>query len=289
MKNLSRATRGYIYGLAGVIIFGLTLPATHLAVSELPATFVGLGRSVVAAVLAVLYLAVTRAKLPSRRQFTMLAAVPLGIVFGFPFLSAVAMKTAPASHGGVVLGILPLATAAAAVIFARERPSLAFWLWGIAGAAGVSAFALLDGGVEIYKADGLLFLAVLAAAFGYAVSGNLSRTMPALDVISWALVIALPVNIIVVYLAVDNVNWHAPLSAWAAFAYVAVFSQFLGFYFWNRGLALGGVSHVGQIQLFQIFVTLAGSAILLGETIKPVTIIFALFTVLAVYTNGHSF
>jgi len=282
MKNLSPLAQGYIYGIIGVIIFGLTLPTTRIAVAELHPIMVGLGRSIVAAGLAAFYLLATKARRPTKSEFKRLALVPIGIVFGFPALTAFAMQSAPASHGGVVLGILPLATAVAAMLVGRERPSLAFWLWGFIGAAAVVAFALLDGGTEIYGADLLLLIAVFLAAFGYAHSGVLARSMNGLEVISWALVLSAPVLLIVVGLSIDKINWSASWQAWTSFAYVAIFSQFLGFAFWNKGLALGGISHVGQTQLFQIFVTLIGSALLLGETIHATTVFFALIVMFAV-------
>ncbi len=288
MKNFSQTTQGYIYGTIGVIIFGLTLPATRIAVAEFPPLFVGLGRCVLAAILAIIYLRAIKAKRPTKSQIKRLALVPIGIIFGFPLLTAYAMQTAPASHGGVVLGILPLATAVAAMMVAREKPSISFWFWGILGALAVISFALLDGGAEIYGADFLLLGAVILAAFGYALSGDLSRSMGGLEVISWALVIALPVLTIAVAFVFNDINWSASWHAWASFIYVAVFSQFIGFAFWNKGLALGGISHVGQTQLFQIFVTLAGSALLLGETIKPITLFFAILVAIAVGLGRRS-
>jgi len=282
MKHLSPLAQGYIYGLIGVVIFGLTLPTTSIAVAEFPPIMVGLGRSIVAAALAGLFLFASKARRPSKAELKRLALVPIGVVFGFPALTAFAMQTAPAAHGGVVLGILPLATAIAAMLVAHERPSPIFWLWGFVGAAAVITFALLDGGTEIFGADLLLLAAVCLAAFGYAQSGVLARSMNGLEVISWALVISLPILIVIVALNIDHINWSASWQAWASFAYVAIFSQFLGFAFWNKGLALGGISHVGQTQLFQIFVTLIGSAILLGETIHSSTILFALIVVFAV-------
>lgn len=288
MTNLSPKARGFIFGLIGVAIFGLTLPMTRLAVAEIPPILVGLGRSIVAAIIAAVYLLAIRAKIPTKKQFSRLIFVPIGIIFGFPGLTAFAMQTAPASHGGVVLGILPLATALGAVVFARERPSLAFWLWGLAGAIAVATFALLDGGTQIYGADFLLLAAVFLAALGYALSGDLAKSMNGLEVISWALVIALPALIIVVVLFTPKFDWNVSWQALASFGYVAVFSQFLGFAFWNRGLALGGIAHVGQTQLFQIFVTLAGSALLLGETIPPVTVVFAILVAFTVYMGGKA-
>jgi drug/metabolite transporter (DMT)-like permease len=205
-----------------------------------------------------------------------------GVVVGFPLLSALAMQTAPASHGGVVLGILPLATAAMSVWLAGERPSLGFWLCAIAGALAVACFSLLDGGRALYLADGLLIIAVACAAAGYAIGGDLSRTQSGWQVISWALLLSTPALLPPVLWSLPEVNWNASPAAWLSFLYVAVFSQFLGFFFWNKGMALAGVAKVGQIQLLQVFVTLIGSAILLGESIRPVTALFAVIVVAAV-------
>lgn len=280
---MNQQTKGYLLGLAAVVIFGLTLPATRIAVAELPATFVGLGRAVVAAVIAGIFLKLGNAPRPDRRQLGRLTVASAGIIFGFPLFSAIAMKSAPAAHGGVVLGILPLATAAAGVVFARERPSLGFWFCGIAGAAAVVTFSLLDGGAEIYAADMLLVLAVISAAVGYAISGDLSRRLGGWQVISWALVISVPVLLVPVLWVLPDVNWQASAAAWLAFAYVAIFSQFLGFFFWNKAMAIAGVGRIGQLQLFQIYVTLVGSWALVGEQIKPVTIIFAVIVFITVW------
>jgi len=152
MFPLSNTAKGYLLGLTAVIIFGLTLPTTRIAVAELPATFVGLGRALVAAAIAALFLKLGNAARPTRAQIGKLALASAGIIFGFPLLSAIAMKTAPAAHGGVVLGILPLATALAGVIFAGERPSRGFWICGLIGSTAVVVFSLLDGGAEIYGA-----------------------------------------------------------------------------------------------------------------------------------------
>ncbi len=282
---LTNATKGYLLGLTAVVIFGLTLPFTRIAVAELPATFVGLGRAIVAAAIAAVFLKLGNATRPSRAQLGRLAIASAGIIFGFPLFSAIAMKTAPASHGGVVLGVLPLATALAGVLFARERPSLGFWLCGLAGAIAVITFSLLDGGAEIYAADALLILAVLSAAIGYAISGDLSRTLGGWQVISWALVISVPALLLPVIWVLPEINWQASPRAWLAFAYVAVFSQFLGFFFWNKAMAIAGISRIGQLQLFQIFVTLIGSWALLGEQIKPVTLVFAAIVFVTVWVG----
>ncbi len=284
---MSDTAKGYLLGLAAVIIFGLTLPATRIAVADLPATFVGLGRAIVAAGIAAVFLKLGHAPKPNRAQLGKLAAASAGIIFGFPLLSAIAMKTAPASHGGVVLGILPLATALAGVVFAKERPSAGFWLCGLAGSAAVVIYSLLDGNAEIFSADILLLLAVMSAAIGYAISGDLSRTLGGWQVISWALVISLPALLGPVLWVMPDIDWAAGWRAWAGFAYVAIFSQFLGFFFWNKAMAIAGVAKIGQLQLFQIFITLIGSWALVGEAIKPITLLFAIIVFTAVWIGRN--
>ncbi len=281
---MSHTTRGYLLAFAGVVIFGLTLPFTRIAVSELPPVFVGLGRAIVAAAIAGFMLFMTNSPRPVRRDLMKLVLAGFGIVVGFPLFSAIAMQTAPASHGGVVLGILPLATAAAAIAFAGESPSLKFWAWALVGSVAVVAFALLNaGGGELYRADLWLLGAIVAAAVGYAISGDLTRRLGGWQVISWCLLVMVPIIIAPVIWSLTDVNWDASARAWLAFAYVAVFSQFLGFFFWNNGMALAGVARAGQVQLLQIFVTLAGSWVLLGEALSTMAFGFALIVAFCVW------
>lgn len=274
--------RGLLYGLAGVAIFGLTLPAMRVAVAELDPFFVGLGRSLLAAVLAALALFGSRQPWPTRSDLGLLVVTSLGVVFGFPALSALAMVYGQAGHGGIVLAILPLATAAASVIFAGERPSLGFWLCGLAGSAAVLAYAVLDGAFErvgLGAADLLLVAAIVAASIGYTTGAMLSRRLGGWQTISWVLLLSVPVLAIVVPILSGPINWSASPRAWGGFLYVAIFSQFLGFFFWNKGLALGGIAKVGQVQLLQTFVTLAGAALLAGEEITRLEIGFAVLVV----------
>ena len=281
---MSNSTKGYLLAFAGVVIFGLTLPFTRIAVAELPPVFVGLGRAIVAAVIAGIMLSVTRSPRPVRRDIMKLLLAGFGIVIGFPLFSAIAMQTAPASHGGVVLGILPLATAAAAIAFAGENPSMKFWSWAVSGSVVVVVFALLNtGGGEFYGADLWLLASIVAASIGYAISGDLARRLGGWQVISWCLLVMVPIIIVPVLFSLPDVNWNASTSAWLAFAYVAVFSQFLGFFFWNNGMALVGVAKAGQVQLLQIFVTLSGSWALLGETVSARTLGFALAVAFCVW------
>ena len=169
---MSETTRGYIWGLIGVGIFSLTLPFSHLAVKEFDPLFISIGRTVLAACLAAPILVLTRQAWPDVADLKQLFFVVLGVIFGFPILSTIAMKTAPASHGSVVLALLPLGTAIMSTIFAGERPSLAFWMWSILGSAIVVIYALWDGGAALHGADSLLVLAVIAASMGYAAGGK---------------------------------------------------------------------------------------------------------------------
>jgi drug/metabolite transporter (DMT)-like permease len=192
------------------------------------------------------------------------------------------MREVPASHGAVLTGLLPLATAAAAAWLAHERPSARFWVWAGFGSAVVVAFALWQGGGSPHLADLLLVGAVAAAAIGYARGATLSRTLGGWQVISWALVLSAPVLVVPTWLTADARTLAAPWSAWAGFAYVAVVSMYLGFFAWYRGLAQGGIAAVGQIQLLQPFLTLVASALLLGEPLDPLTFVAAALVIVAI-------
>ncbi len=274
--------RGLLYGLIGVACFSLTLPATRVAVSGLDPVFVGLGRAVVAAILAGGTLLVLRVRWPGRAVLRSLAVVAAGVVVGFPLFSAWAMRHVPAAHGAVVIGILPLATALAGAWLAHERPTPVFWLCSVAGSAVVVGFAVWQGGGAPQPADGLLLAAVAAAAIGYAEGGRLARSLPGWQVISWALVLSAPVVLAVTLVATGGRVPAATPAAWAGFAYVSVISMFVGFFAWYRGLALGGIAVVGQTQLLQPFLTLFASALLLGEPLEPATFVAAGLVIAAI-------
>jgi drug/metabolite transporter (DMT)-like permease len=270
------------YGFLGVLIFSLTLPATRIAVIGLDPVFVGLGRAIVAAGLSLVLLLVTRQKVPPVRFFPNFAIVAGGVVIGFPLLSAIAMRDAPASHGAVITGILPLATALCGVWRAGERPSLQFWIFACLGSSLVLCFALLSGGGSIRWADLAMFGAVGAAALGYAEGAVLSRTFGSWQVICWSLLLAAPLLLPIVW-------QHAPANLFAVatkpllgFLYVSVFSMFLGFFAWYRGLALGGIARIGQLQLVQPFFTIFGSVVLVGERLTIDTIGFAIAVIICV-------
>ena len=279
---------GFVFGFVGVVSFSLTLPATRLAVAALDPVFVGLGRAVVAALLAAIVLAVNRVPWPGWALLPRLALVAGGVVVGFPLFSAWAMQSVPATHGAVVIGLLPLATALAGAWIAHERPSRLFWSCATFGSAVVVGFALWRGGGAPQPADGLLVLAVASAAIGYAEGGRLARTLGSWQVICWALVIAAPLVAIPTALAADARLLTAPVSAWAGFAYVSVVSMFLGFFAWYRGLAQGGIAAVGQVQLVQPFLTIFASAWLLGEGIDAATIVAAGLVIASIAAGRRS-
>jgi len=226
----------------------------------------------VAAMLAAILLAVTHQKRPSRQQLKSLIVVAMGVVIGFPILSAWAMLNLPASHGAIVLGIGPLVTAIAGTLRTGDRPSVGFWLASTLGSATVVSFAVYSGAGHIQIGDLALLGAMIAASFGYAEGALLAQVMGGWQVISWGLIVAVPMILLPVIFAVWQHGLVASPTAWLGFSYIAVFSQFLAFFAWYKGLAIGGVARVGQVQLLQPFLTIAASSLLLGEAISPLVI-----------------
>jgi drug/metabolite transporter (DMT)-like permease len=274
----TRETEGMLLGLIGVIIFSLTLPMTRIVVEEIHPLLNGLGRALVAAVPAAALLLWRRERWPTWPQVKSLAVVSLGVIIAFPVFSAWAMKTVPASHGAVVNGLQPLCVAIYAAWLSHERPSKGFWLSAVAGSAIVVAFALQAGG-GVQAGDLLMLVAVGIGALGYAEGARLARQMGGWQVICWALVVSAPFLVLPVgWLAWAHHAAHPePLAprTWLAFGYVTLFSQFIGFFAWYAGLAMGGIARVGQVQLLQIFFTMALSALFFGEHVETSTWIYA--------------
>ena len=280
---MSDESKGMFLGLVGVVSFGLTLPATRFIIPYFEPVFIGLGRAVIASFVAALLLIATKQTRPSKNQFYQLLVVASGVVVGFPILSAWAMQTVPASHGGVVLGVLPLATAIVGSVISNEKPSVAFWICGIVGSAVVIAYSLLQGVGEFQTGDFFLLGAIVSAATGYALGGKLSKEIGGWQVICWALVISFPFIIVPAWLeAPQDAVGSLPLNVILSFLYLALVSQLFGFFFWNKGLALGGVARVSQTQLLQPIVTLVASALLINETINVQTIVFATLVIVTV-------
>lgn len=265
-------------GTLGVVIFGGTLPATRIALGLFSPWFITNGRAALASLAAALVLLALRRPWP-RAHLPALMLAGLLLVYAFPILSAIALQTVPAAHGGVVLGILPLATSVFAALLAGERPSPAFWICGVAGAAVVILFALRDGGMSLSSGDAFLFASAVCASLGYVVSGRLARHMPGWEVICWALVLTAPATLAGTLLAWQPRYAGADGAELAAFLYLGLGSMFLGFFAWNVGLAMGGIARVSQVQLLQTFVTLAVSALLLGEPLTWETTVFAVAVV----------
>ncbi|MGI4893615.1 MAG: DMT family transporter [Janthinobacterium lividum] len=258
---------GLVFGLLGVLTFSFTLPFTRLAVRDLDPLFVGGGRAVVAAVLALALLAGRRVPRPSGRAALRLLVVAAGVIAGFPLLTSVAMQSLPANHGAVVIGALPLATAVLACLRGGERPRGLFWVASAAGLVAVFVFlATGTGGFGSFGfADLLLFAAVVLAAAGYAEGGLLAREIGAWQTICWALVIAAPVMAPVAVIGAVRGGLDSDASGWIAFGYLSLFSMFLGFFAWYRGLAIGPLTSVSQIQLVQSVFTLLWSTLFFGE------------------------
>lgn len=279
MKGLSRETLGLIIGTIGVIIFGVTLPMTRIAVVSLDPWFVTMGRAALAGLVALCVLVVLKRSVPTRSELMRLGVAAVFVIVGFPGFTGFAMRLVPASHGGVVLGILPLVVALFGAIAARERPSFGFWLSALAGAALVIGFSLRDGEGGFGLGDILLLGAVLSAASGYTVLAGLTKSRPGWEVISWTVVISLPVTLPFAFLTAPSDLFAVPLPHWGAFLYLGLMSQYVGFFFWNTGLAMGGQARVSQTQLLQTFVTLAFAAWVNGEQVDLLTWIFAVAVV----------
>jgi drug/metabolite transporter (DMT)-like permease len=273
---------GFGYGFLGILVFSLTLPATRIAVSELDPIFVGLGRSILAAGLSLVLLVVTRQKIPPLRFLPRFGIVVAGVVVGFPLLSAMAMRDAPASYGAVITGLLPLSTALCGVWRAGDRPSTQFWICAGLGSALVIGFALQSGSGSIRLADLALLGAVAAAGLGYAEGAVLSRTFGSWQVICWSLILSTPILLPIVWQHAPSNFSSLSFNVVLGFLYVSIFSMFLGFFAWYRGLSLGGVARVGQVQLLQPFLTIVASVVILGERLTIATVIFAAGVILCV-------
>jgi drug/metabolite transporter (DMT)-like permease len=273
--SLSREHLGLLLGFIGMAIFGGTLPATRLAVSGFDPLALTALRTAIAGLCALILLLVLRRPLPPRRLWFQLAIAMLCVSILFPFLMALAVQTVDASHGGVVMGILPIATALVAVAITHERPKPLFWVASVAGASLVIAFALRQGGGTLTAGDLLLFAAVAIAAIGFTFSGRLTAEMPGWEVISWVQVIALPISLPAAALTLPADLTHIALKPWLALLYVAVFSQWIGFFAWNAGMAMGGIARVSQVQLLQPFITFALAALFNDETITLQILLFA--------------
>ena len=276
------ASSGWLNGMLGVVIFSGSLPATRLALRDFDPLFLTVARASIAGLLALAIVMLRRERWPQGAQWRSLVVVATGVVVGFPLLTALALQHVTSAHSIVFIGLLPLATALFGVLRAGERPRTAFWVFSLIGSALVAGFALREGVSAVPMGDALMLLAIALCGLGYAEGGRLARTLGGWQVISWALVLSLPLMLLA-----SLWWWPARLSAvsmpgWFSLAYVALFSMFLGFVFWYRGLAQGGIAAVGQLQLLQPLLGLVLAAALLHEQVSAAMLIVTLAVVLCV-------
>lgn len=266
-QKMTEAGKGWVNGFIGMAIFSASLPATRVAVQDFDPIFVTVARAAIAGMLALAILLALRVRRPEPRDLGTLFLVALGVVLGFPLFSALALQTITSAHSLVFIGLLPLATAIFATLRGGERPTAAFWGFALLGASGVVGFALSQDLSGSLGADLLMLAAIVTCAFGYAEGARLSRRLGGWQVICWVLAVSLPISLPLCF------GWHPEawadisLAAWISLAYVSVFSMLVGFIFWYRGLAMGGIAAVGQLQLLQPFFGLMLAAVLLGEAV----------------------
>lgn len=263
-----QAVSGWINGFIGVLLFSGSMPATKLAVMEMDPIFVTIARALIAGILALSVLLIYKEKRPAKNQIFSLVLVAVGCVIGFPLLSSLALQYLTSAHSIVFLGMLPLATAIFGVFRGGERPHPVFWLFSVIGSLLVIGYAFSQGISASPIGDILMLLAVILCGLGYAEGAKLSKTLGGWQVISWALVLSLPVMLplLIIYFPADLET--VSFKGWFGLGYIALFSMFIGFIFWYKGLAQGGITSVGQLQLLQPFFGLALAAFLLHEQVS---------------------
>ncbi|AZV21657.1 DMT family transporter [Mesorhizobium sp. M7A.F.Ce.TU.012.03.2.1] len=279
---MDKTASGWMNGFIGVLIFSGSLPATRVAVRDFDPTFLTSARAAIAGLLGLALLLLFRQKRPERGDLLSLVIVALGVVVGFPLLTALALKHVTTAHSIIFVGLLPLATAIFGVLRGGDRPRPAFWLFSCIGSALVAGFALTQGVTASPVGDGLMLAAIIACGLGYAEGAALSRKLGGWQVICWALVLSLPIMLVLTLMTMPPSFDGVGVSAWIGLAYVSLFSMLIGFVFWYRGLAQGGIAAVGQLQLLQPFFGLALAATLLHEQVSPLMVVVTLGVVLCV-------
>ncbi|RUU89283.1 DMT family transporter [Mesorhizobium sp. M7A.F.Ca.MR.176.00.0.0] len=279
---MDKTANGWMNGFIGVLIFSGSLPATRVAVRDFDPTFLTSARAAIAGLLGLALLLLFRQKRPERGDLLSLVIVALGVVVGFPLLTALALKHVTTAHSIIFVGLLPLATAIFGVLRGGDRPRPAFWLFSCIGSALVAGFALTQGVTASPVGDGLMLAAIIACGLGYAEGAALSRKLGGWQVICWALVLSLPIMLVLTLMTMPPSFDGVGVSAWIGLAYVSLFSMLIGFVFWYRGLAQGGIAAVGQLQLLQPFFGLALAATLLHEQVSPLMVVVTLGVVLCV-------
>lgn len=280
--NMDKSFKGWLSGFLGVLIFSGSLPATRVAVATFNPVFLTLARAAIAGVLAALILLVLRQPRPAHSDKRALLVVALGVVVGFPLLTALALRHVNSAHAIVFVGLLPVVTVIFSVLRGDKNPRWLFWLFSLSGSLVVAGFAMREGLDVSALGDLLMLAAIIVCGLGYAEGARLARSMGGWQVICWALVLSLPLMLPLCLWALPDNFRQASWPALLSLGYVSLFSMLLGFFFWYRGLALGGIASVSQLQLLQPFFGLALAAMLLGEHISTMMVASALAVALCV-------
>jgi drug/metabolite transporter (DMT)-like permease len=291
-KKLSNENKGFIFGFVGIIIFSITPVATKIALgtnnNELSPEFITFGRSALAGILSLAYLFFSKKRIPKLKYLFNFSIIALCITVVFPLSLSLGLIYSTSIHAGVILAFLPLATAILASFYFKQKASLGFWVCAFIGCILIVIYILIHGHeenkkLELSYSDILFCIAVIVAAIGYNFGAKLTKIMVSADVISWALVLALPVHLTltIYYFPKTEIN----VISWFSFLYVAIFSQWIGFFAWYKGLDIGGAVRVSQVQLLMPFFTFAFSIYLLGETLDFLTIIFSIAIILLIYLS----
>ena len=281
-------TKGMLLGFVGIVCFSFTLPATSIAVPYFGSTIVGLGRTIIAAIIVGIILIRKKEPLPNKAQLRSLAIVVLGAVLAFPLLTTFAMKSLPVSHGAIELALLPLVTAGFAMWRGGERPSKRFWVASIISSITVLMYAVYLGLGQIQKGDIALLAAVLLLGLSYAEGGKLSKELGSWQVIAWAILIGAPFFILPVGFSLSVDMLQAPIEAWISLLYLSLVSQFLAYVAWYGGMSLGGIARVGQIQYIQPILMIGFSVLFLGDSITWLTILLAFIVVICVIIGKNT-
>ena len=295
IKNYNKLTnenKGFIFGFVGILIFSLTPPATKIALgpdnNALTPEFITFGRSALAGIMSLIYLFFFKKKKPSVKYIFNISIVALSLSIGFPLFLSLGLIHSTSTHAAVILTLMPLMTAVFASFYFKQKASLGFWICAIIGCNVVIIYTLIHGKsnnqiIEFSYSDILFFISVIAGATGYVFGAKLTKIMGSVDVISWALALAMPFHLAlaIYYFPIKEI----PTISWIGFLYAALFSQWIGFFAWYKALDLGGAVRVSQIQLFMPFLTFFFSIILLGETLDFFTIFFSIITILLIYLS----
>jgi len=275
-------TNGWINGFIGVLIFAGSLPATRIAVKDFSPIFLTSMRATIAAFLAIFLLIILKQPKPKTSDFPSLIITSLGVVIGFPLFTALALKHVTSAHSIVFVGLLPLSTAIFAVIRGGERPKTLFWLFSFLGAMFVAGYSFLASNSTSLNSDLLMLMAIILCGLGYADGARLSRTLGGWQVISWSLLISLPIMLPIAIITIPKSFEYVSVSSWIGLAYVSIFSMLIGFIFWYRGLAQGGIAAISQLQLFQPFIGLGLASVVLNESISWTMLLVTIAAVICV-------